>query len=177
MPDPNSERSKRARRAAEKDGHEPGSVTVPGRPATIPEAPSDLGEPGQRAWDQIWNEPQITLGDRLTVERLARLEDEAANLRAEVAEHGVFLWKPIQTARGETVGEEAYESPASVGLRKLGAEQAKLCEALGLTPAGRARLGLTVVEADDRPDFLDELRARRHRRLAAMGANDRRNEG
>jgi len=115
---------------------------------------------------------ELSAEDRLTVERLARLEDEAADLRAEVAERGGFLWRKVQSARGEVLGEEAYEHPACVALRRLGAEQAKLCEALGLTPAARARLGLVVVETQDRPDALDELRARRHRRRSAAGIPD-----
>jgi len=174
LPDPGSQRSQRRAKhaAAESSGKAPEPIAVSQHPEAIPEPPADLGAPGLRAWEQIWAEPQITVGDRLTVERLARLEDEAADLRAEVAERGGFLWRKVQSARGEVLGEEAYEHPACVALRRLGAEQAKLCEALGLTPAARARLGLVVVETQDRPDALDELRARRHRRRSAAGIPD-----
>jgi P27 family predicted phage terminase small subunit len=174
LPDPNSERSTRARKAAERNG----KALVPGarseRPTTVPDAPAQLGELGKRTWAQIWLEPQILQGDRLTVERLALLEDESAGLRASVAADGAILRRPLQSARGQVLGEELYEHPALPALRKLGVEQANLCRELGLTPQARARLGLVVAEVVYEPDELDELKARRtRRRLPLVSEGDR----
>jgi len=42
--------------------------------------------------------------DAVTVERLCRLEDEEARLRAIIAADGPMLRRPMQSARGTVVG-------------------------------------------------------------------------
>jgi phage terminase small subunit len=99
---------------------------------------------------------------------LCRLESEAADLRAVLQEAGPVLKRPIQSARGEIVGTEHYAHPAIAALRKIGAEAAQLCDALGLTPLGRHRLGLEVLDDPEPPDALDGLVNRRERRLRGL---------
>ncbi len=126
----------------------------------IPDAPGDLGAAGLVVWERVWSEPQIQEGDRLAVGRLRRLEDEAASLRAVLAEDGPVSRRPVQNSKGDVIGEEAVAHPLLVPLRKVGSETTALCNALGLTPSGRRALGLEILEPEP-PDWLDELRASR----------------
>jgi phage terminase small subunit len=132
-----------------------------------PEAPEDLTPAGVAIWRAVWDEPQITDADAMTVERLARLECEAAVLRAVLEEDGPVLKRPMQSARGEIIGEERYSHPAIADLRRIGSEAAALCDSLGLTPYGRKRLGFEVLDDPAPPDALDRLITSRARRLAA----------
>jgi hypothetical protein len=106
--------------------------------------------------------------DSLTVDRLAHLEDEAAAIRAIVTEDGPMLRKPLVSPKGEVLGETTYAHPGLLQLRKIGAEAADLCDALGLTPVARKALGLTV--ADERlSDNVDHLKERRRNAVPPRG--------
>ena len=136
----------------------------------VPPAPSDLAAIGVAVWEGVWREPQIGAGDRLAVERLARLECEAAALRVCVAEDGHCLKRPIQSATGAVIGTEVIPHPALLPLRKIGVEAQVLCDSLGLTPSSRQRLGLDVLTRLAEPDKVDQLKARRaQRRKDAFG--------
>ena len=63
------------------------------------------------------------------------------------------------------IGQDVVVHPALTPLRKIGMEAATLCNALGLTPAGRQALGLELLEPDP-PDWLDESRETRDLRRA-----------
>jgi hypothetical protein len=140
------------------------------REGSAPRAPRGLGSAGRAVWRSVWKLSRIEPCDAPSVERLARLEDQAAGLRAELAEHGSVLKRPIVSPLGDVVGEEFYPSPTLTPLRRIGAEAAVLCRELGLSPSGRHALGLAVLADPEGPDKLDELRAKRERRLAAQKA-------
>jgi hypothetical protein len=139
---------------------------------TVPKPPGDLAGVGLAVWRAVWAEPQVSAGDALTVERLARLEIEAADLRALLQEEGRMLRRPIQNSKGEVLGMEPFSHPAINDLRRIGAEAAALCDALGLSPRGRMRLGLVVLDDPKRPDFVDELREQVRRRRQSSRAID-----
>jgi len=148
-----------ARKAAEKPAK---------RAAKAPAPPAGLGASGEALWERAWALRQVEEGDRPSLERLCFLEDQAASLRAELERYGVMLKRPIQNARGELIGAEAYPSPALAALRKIGDEHAALCEALGFSPSGRRDLGMIVSE---RPkDNVDDLKRRRAERRGKMAA-------
>jgi hypothetical protein len=65
-----------------------------------------------------WTPPS----DYGSIERLARSEDEAADLRSIMADDGMNLKRPVQSARGEVVGWESYPHPAMRELRRIGQE-------------------------------------------------------
>jgi P27 family predicted phage terminase small subunit len=132
-----------------------------GPTSVVPTAPDDLEAAGQRVWDAAWALARIELADAVTVERLARLEDEGARLRTILAQEGLLLMKPMQNARGEVIGEESYAHPGTLALRRIGKEASDLCQALGLSPAARRKLGLAVLEDPHAPDAVDEIRKRR----------------
>jgi len=140
---------------------------LPGHPERIPAPPSDLRAPGRNAWDAVWSELQISNADALIVANLCRLEDQAADLRAAIAEHGTLLWKTLTSAKGEIVGEESYVNPAVRELRRAGSEALAIAQQLGLTPQSRLRFGLAIVklaEAEREPDSIDRLRSKRAKR-------------
>jgi hypothetical protein len=136
---------------------------------TVPEPPVGLNASGLALWDATWRLPHITGSDFAMIEKLARLEDEAASLRAIVAEDGAVLRKPMQNSRGQVIGEESYPHPGIGALRKIGTEASAACAHLGLTPEGRRKLGLDVLTAPAEPDALDRIRETRRKRLAAVG--------
>jgi P27 family predicted phage terminase small subunit len=138
--------------------------------------PDGLGREGRLVFETVARLPRIEDADVLTVNRLARLEDEAARLRAVVAEEGENLRRPIQSSRGQLVGEEVYTHPAIGELRRVGAEAHVLCNALGLTPLGRKKLGILVLKDPREPDELDRLREARDRRLAENRAHHAKGE-
>jgi P27 family predicted phage terminase small subunit len=107
----------------------------------------------------------ITPADAAQVEHLARLEDQAQVLCDQLAHDGTVLSKPLVSPRGEVVGEERYEHPALRALRGLDKPLLELRKSLGLDPQSRARLQL---EAEEEWTELDEIKAKRARRLEAQ---------
>ncbi len=121
---------------------------------------------------------RVTAEDAPTVQRLCRLEDEAATLRELMAKDGPTLRRPVQSSRGAVIGEECYSHPALADQRRIGKEAAALCAELGLSPAGRHKLGLPVLAEPEPEDALDRLRARREARLKkARGSETWRDDG
>jgi P27 family predicted phage terminase small subunit len=138
---------------------------------STPRAPGDLDAAGRAVWRSVWRLDRVEPSDRVTVERLCRLEDEAARLRAFLADEGLVLKRPLSSARGDVIGEETYPHPAIPALRKIGTEAGEVCRALGLSPGARKTLGLLVLADPTPPDSVDDLRERRRsRRRQAIGA-------
>jgi hypothetical protein len=165
IPDKNSGRAERRERAAQSKELVPATPTSV-HPTTIPDAPSDLGAAGRECWRSLWLAPQMLTGDAGAIAAASRLEDEAAVLRATVQEHGPLLSRPVTTSRGEVVGSESYANPAIRELRRVEQASLALMRELGLSPWSRARLGLAVVEVQEKTSWLDDLRERRRKRLA-----------
>jgi P27 family predicted phage terminase small subunit len=92
------------------------------------------------------------------VEQLCRLQDEPARLRAVLVTDGMVARAPIQSAKGEVVGETVTMHPGLAMLRRIGREAAELASELGLSPAGRRRLGFDVKPDDRERDWLDDLK-------------------
>jgi P27 family predicted phage terminase small subunit len=133
----------------------------------VPRAPRSLEAAGRAVWREAWRLPRIVAADRLAVEGLAHAADEAARLRAVIAERGELVARTIQTSRGEVVATEYVPNPGLAHLRALGREIAAISATLGLTPASRRELGLYVPADAREPDALDELKAKRERRMRA----------
>jgi P27 family predicted phage terminase small subunit len=92
------------------------------------------------------------------VEQLCRLQDEPARLRAVLVTDGMVSRTPIQSSRGEKIGEAVTVHPAVAMLRRIGREAAEVASELGLSPAGRRRLGFDVKPDDRERDWLDDLK-------------------
>jgi hypothetical protein len=130
--------------------------------------PSGLSPAAKALWKTITELPRVEAADWLTVNRLAYLEDEAQALRAIINEDGPMLKQPIVSPTGQVLGETRYAHPGLAQLRRIGREAGELCVELGLTPAARKALGLTVVDAGP-PDVVDFLKEKRRKRRAAAG--------
>jgi hypothetical protein len=135
-------------------------------PVDPPSAPGDLRAAGLACWTSVWNTaPQLVRSDALVVAQLARMMDEASDLRAVVQEDGgPILSRPIVTPRGEVVGDERVAHPGMRELRRIDAAVLALAQQLGISPMARGRLGLTVMELELQADAVDELRKERARR-------------
>lgn len=169
-PDPASRRGQlRAKSAAKKRAPDPPKLAgLAERVSAKP--PAGLGAAGRALWRRVAVQEQIRESDYHALHELCRSEDQYVQLRQVIEAEGDLLKKPVQNARGELLGQESYSNPLLAHLHRLRSEGLKLCGDLGLTPQGRARLGMAVVEAYKAPpDRLDELKDRRRRRLAGEG--------
>lgn len=130
-------------------------------PAQVPTAPRGLSPAGRASWRESWALPWTALADRGAIANLARLEDERALLTAAIRQHGVILSKVLVSPKGDVVGDELYANPASRELRRVDAAILSLRDRLGLTPLYRARLGLALVELEEKENqVVAGLRAR-----------------
>ncbi len=129
-----------------------------------PAAPEGLSEAGRACWGLTWAAAGAWLvpeSDGPVVERYARLTDEAAELRQAIAERG----REARGSQGQPV-----TAPAVGQLRQVEQLLLKHEQVLGLGPANRARLGLAVLQVEEKADLVAKMR---EKRIAA--ANTRRN--
>jgi P27 family predicted phage terminase small subunit len=112
-------------------------------PSAIPEPPDDLGEPGRRAWVLYWEHARAWLKwtDLPLVERLCRLIDDAATIRAAVLDEGLTV-KNKRTRRSAV--HAGYNSMLGVfkSIERLEAS-------LGFSPVDRSRVQDRSEDADD----------------------------
>ena len=136
----------------------------------IPEPPAGLEAAGKAVWAAAWGLPRIEAPDAGLVEQLARLRDEEARLRAAVAVDGEVQRRPVQNSKGDVIGTDAHLHPGLAMLRRCGREAAEVASELGLSPAGRRRLGLEMPPEPHEPDVVDVLREEfENRRLRVRG--------
>jgi len=95
--------------------------------------------------------------DGLTVRRFCDVLEERDEVMAAWKEHGPLLSEPIVTPRGDIAGERLVANPAAAMLRGLDKELDALSDRLALTPAARARLGLTMTSAERQAAEVDRL--------------------
>jgi hypothetical protein len=94
--------------------------------------------------------------DGIQVHRLAQLCDERDATMGEL-DRGVLLEEPLVDPRGGIVGMKVVPNPAAAMLRALDKELDALADRLGLVPAARARLGLTLTSAERQAAELHQL--------------------
>ena len=126
----------------------PAVSLLPSATEPAPEPPETLGTLGRQVWTDVWEGlPAGVLevqADYLTVTRLAEAAEDRAAARAAVIELGPLLEEPIVTPRGDVVGTRQVANPAAETVRKLDRVIDAASDRLGLSPAARARLGLTI---------------------------------
>jgi hypothetical protein len=140
----------------------------PAHPRTVPDAPDEFDDVGIDAWHEAWSPPWVLESDRLTVLQLARVEQEAGEMRTKLAALGSVLVEPITNSRGDIVGKRAYANPAVRELRRCGAEAMQLRALLGMSPTNRARLGIQVLEVEKQKTALEELFESRAKRMGSV---------
>ena len=128
--------------------------------STTPNPPADLGIHGQLFWDTVfefatWINADL---DSYLVAQAARLSDDMAEARRDIATNGRYISNPNGSRQ---------RSPAVVDLEKLITSQNLYLTSLGLTPSDRARLGIATVKTFDELDLLNL------RRIERLEANNR----
>lgn len=143
--------------------HATAAEELPDRP--VPRAPSHLATEGKRAWRAVMRSAPLLLPtlDVVAVTRFCEVVDERARLRAEL-ERGVLLEEPIVSPKGDVVGTRVVANPALGELRAIDRQLDQLSDRLGLVPAARARLGLTLTTAERQAAEVDAVLAGRYRK-------------
>jgi P27 family predicted phage terminase small subunit len=121
-----------------------------GRPAGrrvrrgIPDRPPELTGEAAREWDRIVPELDgaglLAVADRGILAAYCCAVADMLAARDAINRNGRFLTQPVQTSRGERLGTRTVEHPAVKLLDRASSRVKVLGEALGLTPASRARL-------------------------------------
>lgn len=128
----------------------PGATEVL-RAGSLPDRPpSDLGPAGRAVWRDAGRCAWVQITDRPTVLGLARLEDERHRLSEERDATGLLLTEPVQNARGDVIGTRQVGNPLTPEIRRCERLAAELRSALGLHPTSRTRMGLRLVDAEQR---------------------------
>jgi P27 family predicted phage terminase small subunit len=115
-------------------------------PSIIPDPLEHLGSTGRAIWADLWPSlpvlsPRI---DRHSVTRYCEAADDSAAARLEISAHGVVLHEVLGDAKGGSLGTRAALNPAILALKNSERTMTELADRLGLSPASRARLGLTI---------------------------------
>jgi P27 family predicted phage terminase small subunit len=112
----------------------------------MPMAPLTLSEFGKGHWERIWQTPWMLPDyDVAVVTRICEMYEDREAMRARLAQLGLTF--------ASTTGV-VHVNPIIDKLARLDAELRKLEAELGLTPASRARLGLTEVKRQSKLDAL-----------------------
>lgn len=115
-----------------------------------PPPPAELGIVGKAIWRDLWQGLPILspLIDGFSVQRYCQAADDAAAARAVISERGLVLDEALADPRGGVIGSRAALNPAVMALKNAERTLSELAGTLGLTPASRARLGLTISLAE-----------------------------
>jgi len=134
-------------------------------PSDPPEPPDHLGDLGIALWHYLWIGLSVLDRrlDALTVRRLCDLIEERQLYVAALAEYGVIITEPIQSAKGDVVGQRQSINPAEAALRRVDKEITALSDRLALSPAARARLGLLVTSAGRNQAEIQRVLASKYR--------------
>ena len=147
-----------------------------GRTGPAPESPYDLAEAGTAWWVWAWTTPQATRWDAgalYAVARRAQLEDDVAMLgfgedHLDLADLLVGVADKEATRRVEWA--LTMLKKAASGKLALEKEMRELDGRLGLNPRAMVDLGWVIGEADKETDDLDDLAAKRAKRIARGAA-------
>jgi P27 family predicted phage terminase small subunit len=125
-------------------------AALPSIAATAPPPPEHLGAVGQATWRSLWEmlpilSPRI---DDSLVRQFCEVTEDASRARAAVHDHGLLISEAKANPSGGTIGFKLTLNPAEMALRRTDKTLLDLSDRLGLSPASRARLGLTINRAE-----------------------------
>ena len=114
-----------------------------------PPVPDGLGPVGAAVWTDVWEALPILSPklDHSAVLSFCLTSEEAVRARAAIDEHGLLISEIVGDARGGALGTRWVINPAEQALRRCDKVLLDLSDRLGLSPASRARLGLTLNRA------------------------------
>jgi len=140
--------------------HEPQRPSRRKRPATAAltvvqsrdidlDHPASLGKVGCATWDEIVDSipGRHDHLDLPTLTRFCELVEERDRYRVALENLGPLLSEPMVSPSGAVVGERIVPNPAEQMLRRIDKALDVLSAVLALSPGSRARMGLTVSQA------------------------------
>ncbi len=147
-----------------------------GRKGRSPKSPYSLDAAGSKWWTWAWGTPQATAWDAgalYTVARRAQLEDDVAALdfgevTFEIAD--LFAGEADRDAVARVEWALSTLKRSASGKLAIEKEMRELDGKLGLSPRAMADLGWRIGEPKKETDGLDDLTARRSKRLASGGS-------
>lgn len=111
----------------------------------IPDRPREITGEAAREWDRIAADLDaagtIAVVDRGILAAYCLAVADMLSARDAINREGRFLVEPVQTARGELIGQKTRPHPAVKMLAESSGRVQRLAESLGLTPAARQRMG------------------------------------
>jgi len=105
-------------------------------------APDRLGPIGAALWERsLRNAPWLIEVDLMLLEMLCSNAEMVARFRAAIAADGLYIEAARLDSTGEAIEMHLVPHPLIEPLREFREDLLATAEVLGLTPAGRARLG------------------------------------
>lgn len=108
-----------------------------------PDRPRELDGEAGREWDRVCADldesGNLAVADRGILAAYCLAVADMLAARAEISRAGRWIQQPMQSAKGELIGEKTIEHPAVKLLDRASTRVGKLAEQLGLSPASRHR--------------------------------------
>lgn len=120
--------------------------------ASIPKAPSSLGDTGLAVWNRLWTAGQAWLStatDADVLTRLCEAHDEREAMREQIAQDGYMVMGSVGQMRPH---------PLLSHIRALETQMTAWESACGFNPAARSKLGYAEVKRQTKMDELLERR-------------------
>ena len=129
-----------------------------------PDRPAEVTGEAAAEWDRLIPEMEaaglLAVTDRGILAAYCCAYAGLLAARHEITTHGWFVTEPVQTSKGELLGNKVRPNPAAKMFRELSALVQKLGAELGLTPASRSRLEGGGGEAAPRENRVSQIRDR-----------------
>lgn len=131
---------------------------LPGLGAGRPKRPADLKGEARAEWNRLVPELEaaglLCKVDRAALVELCRSWADLVDARQILAAEGTVVETPIQSARGEVIGDRVSRHPAVMVLNDAFKRWSTLAKEYGLTAAGRLRMKLGGGDAGEGEDEL-----------------------
>lgn len=111
-----------------------------GLPARPPELTGEAADEWERLAPELDAAGLLAVTDRGILAAYCLAVADLLAARDAINREGRFVREPVQTSKGDTLGERVREHPAVKLLDRASARVQRLGAELGLTPASRARL-------------------------------------
>ncbi|MES2208594.1 MAG: phage terminase small subunit P27 family [Chloroflexota bacterium] len=109
----------------------------------VPDRPRELTGEAAREWDRVAADLDaagtLAVADRGILAAYCLAVADLLAARDAINREGRFVKEPVQTSKGEKIGERTREHPAVRLLDRASARVQRLADSLGLTPQSRSR--------------------------------------
>lgn len=129
-----------------------------GPPPGRPDRPKELSAEAAAEWDRIAEQLEsaglLSRIDRAALAAYCVCWQELMSATTTLEQEGRYIRVPIQTARGDTVGERVAPHPAVKVQADALSRLRGFLQELGLSPSARARIGTGAGEVEGKPNRL-----------------------